>query len=61
MLLNQEQTIDIRRGLEANLATASTLDAASMAQIQAQLNSEWQDIRAKLAKLDAEVTRRQDE
>ena len=33
----------------------------SAAQIQAQLQSEWQDIRAKLAKLDAEQARRQAE
>jgi hemolysin D len=61
MLLNKEQTIDIRPGLEANLAASLTPYAASMAQIQAQLNSEWQDIRAKLAKLDAESLRRQAE
>ncbi len=32
--------------------------AQPTAQLQAQLNSEWQDIRAKLAKLDAEAARR---
>ena len=35
--------------------------AQSLIQLQAQLQSEWQDIRAKLAKLDAEQARRQAE
>ncbi|TXT37575.1 MAG: hemolysin secretion protein D [Comamonadaceae bacterium] len=36
-------------------------NAAQSQSIQAQLHSEWQDIRAKLAKLDAEANRRQAE
>ena len=43
----------VLRGLEAELVQ----DPAT----QAQLQSEWQDIRAKLAKLDAEAARRQSE
>jgi hemolysin D len=40
---------------------ASTSTAAAAASMQQQLQFEWQDIRARLAKLDAETTRRQAE
>jgi hemolysin D len=61
MLLNQEQTIDLRQGLMANSPPDLALDAAFQAQMQAQFQSEWQDVRAKLGKLDAEANRRQAE
>ncbi|MGV1045187.1 HlyD family type I secretion periplasmic adaptor subunit [Limnohabitans sp.] len=52
-LLKQDLPVPILQGQEADLIK----DAAT----QAQLQSEWQDIRAKLGKLDAETTRRQAE
>jgi hemolysin D len=48
----------IPRGLQADLASNNPTDAA---QLKAQLLSEWQDIRAKLAKLSAEASHRQAE
>ncbi len=48
----------IPRGLEADLMPNNPSDAA---QLKAQLLSEWQDIRAKLAKLSAEASHRQAE
>jgi hemolysin D len=55
MLSKQKLPALVPRAQMANL----TQDSA--AQHQAQLQSEWQDIQAKLTKLDAEATRRQAE
>ncbi|MDO9198671.1 HlyD family type I secretion periplasmic adaptor subunit [Rhodoferax sp.] len=52
-LSNSKLLTPILRGLEADLIN----DSAT----QAQLQSEWQDVSARLAKLDAEATRRQAE
>lgn len=53
-LLSKEKLLaQVLPGLEADMGTKS--------QIQAQLQAEWQDISAKLAKLDAESNRRQAE
>jgi hemolysin D len=53
-LLSKEKLLaQFLRGLEA--------DSSTKLQLQAQLLSEWQDINAKLSKLDAEATRRQAE
>jgi hemolysin D len=76
-LLKQELLAHISIGLEANSAGKNAqktpqntchpgLDPGFMppavcASIQAQLQSEWQDIRAKVSKLDAELARRQAE
>ena len=53
-LSKQELPAPVLRGLEADLAPNTPA-------IQSQLQSEWQDIRAKLAKLDAEHQHRQAE
>jgi hemolysin D len=72
LLSNQKQKKPIIRGLEADLPSdlyakttststgASTIpwSTAEQAAAQAQLLAEWQDINAKLAKLDAEANRR---
>nr|WP_295774585.1 HlyD family type I secretion periplasmic adaptor subunit [Rhodoferax sp.] len=72
LLSNQKQAKPILRGLEADLpkelyaktvssSTGTTTipwNTAEHAAAQAQLLSEWQDINAKLAKLDAEANRR---
>jgi hemolysin D len=72
-LSNREQTNAISRDLRSyisskdavgvlNIPNMGTIDRKTIqGQLQAQLNSEWQDIRAKLAKLDAEAARRQAE
>ena len=68
LLLKQELLAPVSIGLEANLAGVNSLktpqtsqNSPISAQTQAQLQSEWQDIRAKVAKLDAEQARRQAE
>jgi len=72
LLLKQELLAPVSIGLEANLTGKNDLKTAQnaqngqnhtqmLAQTQAQLQSEWQDIRAKLARLDAELARRQAE
>jgi hemolysin D len=77
LLLNTYQTIANLRGLEADLIQKSTnsaknasnipklgilsTSAATQSQLQSQLLSEWRDISARLAKLDAEAVRRQAE
>ena len=72
LLLNKQQTIDIARDLEPYLALNSLkigktgssipdLGILSTETVQAQLRSEWHDIRARLAKLDAEAARRRAE
>jgi hemolysin D len=53
-LSKQELLGHIPKGLEPDLA----LNSAQTLAMQAQLQSEWQDIRAKLAKFDAEANRR---
>jgi len=58
-LSKQELLTPVLSGLEADFAYKQGAQAAPS--IQAQLQSEWQDIRAKLAKLDAEAVRRQAE
>ncbi|MBC7700527.1 HlyD family type I secretion periplasmic adaptor subunit [Aquabacterium sp.] len=72
LLSNQKQDNPILRGLEADLpnelyaktvapSTGTTTipwTTAEQAAAQAQLLAEWQDINAKLAKLDAEASRR---
>lgn len=67
LLSNQKHTMPILRGLEADLphdiraktaAAAIPWSTAEQAAAQAQLLAEWQDISAKLAKLDAEANRR---
>ena len=57
LLLKQELPARYLPGLEANLTFKNDQNGA----LQAQLQSEWQDIRAKLAKLGAEQARRQAE
>ena len=69
ILLNKEQTNailrDLRPDISSNITVASTIipnmGMIDRQTIQTQLQSEWQDIRAKLAKFDAEVARRQAE
>ena len=72
LLSKQELLAPVSIGLEANLTGKNDLKTAQnpqngqnhtqmLAQTQAQLQSEWQDIRAKLARLDAEQARRQAE
>ena len=66
LLSKQELLAPVSIRLEANLAGITDQKLAQntqrqQAQTQAQLHSEWQDIRAKVAKLDAEQTRRQAE
>ena len=57
-LLSKEKLLtQILRGLEANLSTNNQLKT----QLQTQLQAEWQDISARLAKLDAESARRRAE
>ena len=56
-LLNQDLLAPVLIGLDADLAHKNTQNSANN-QIMAQLQSEWQDIRAKLSKLDAEQSRR---
>ena len=67
LLSNQKRTTPILQGLEADLphdiraktaAAAIPWSTAEQAAAQAQLLAEWQDISAKLAKLDAEANRR---
>jgi hemolysin D len=58
-LSNSELPAQVSAAPEHNLAYQP--NAAQSLSIQAQLYSEWQDIRAKLAKLDAEANRRQAE
>ncbi len=53
LLSKEKQLAQVIRGLEVDLASKN--------QLQAQLTSEWQDISAKLAKLNAESQRRQAE
>ena len=57
LLLKQELPARYLPGLEANLTFKNDQNNA----LQAQLQSEWQDIRAKLSKLGAEQARRQAE
>ena len=64
LLLKQELLAQESIGLQANLTGKNSPKSAQNAQnnqIQSQLQSEWQDIRAKVAKLDAEQARRQAE
>ena len=64
LLLKQELLAPVSIGLDANFTGKNDLKApqnAQNSQTAAQLQSEWQDIRAKLAKLDAEQARRQAE
>ena len=66
LLSKQELLAPVSIQLEANLAGKTDQKLAQntqrqQAQTQAQLHSEWQDIRAKVAKLDAEQARRQAE
>jgi hemolysin D len=56
-LSKQELSTHVFKALEANLAYKNAIQT----ELQAQLQAEWQDIRAKLTKLDAEATRRQAE
>ena len=67
MLSNQKRATPVLRGLEADLpsdlysktaAKGIIWSSAEQAAAQVQLLSEWQDINAKLAKLDAEANRR---
>ncbi|MDD2927150.1 HlyD family type I secretion periplasmic adaptor subunit [Rhodoferax sp.] len=58
-LSNSQLSAPVLSGLEADFAYKP--QAAQRLSIQAQLQSEWQDIRAKLAKLDAEANRHQAE
>ncbi len=67
-LLKQELLAPESIGLQANLAgkngqktPQNAQNSQTNVQISAQLQSEWQDIRAKVAKLDAEQARRQAE
>ena len=67
-LSKQELLAPVSIGLVANLTSINdpktpqnTQNSPISAQTAAQLQSEWQDIRAKLAKLDAEQARRQAE
>nr|WP_319566452.1 HlyD family type I secretion periplasmic adaptor subunit [uncultured Rhodoferax sp.] len=61
-LSNLELSAQVTLGLEPDLVYQSNQPNQPQApSIQAQLQSEWQDIRAKLAKLDAEANRRQAE
>lgn len=61
-LSNSELSAQVTLGLEPDLVYQSNQPNQPQApSIQAQLQSEWQDIRAKLAKLDAEANRRQAE
>ena len=53
LLSKENQLAQLIRGLEGDLSTKG--------QLQAQLQAEWQDISAKLSKLDAESNRRQAE
>ncbi|MBK8071102.1 MAG: HlyD family type I secretion periplasmic adaptor subunit [Ramlibacter sp.] len=57
LLSNQERVSKAASGLEANFSYETALDAATRAQLQA----EWADITARLAKLAAEAARRQAE
>ncbi|WP_295956738.1 HlyD family type I secretion periplasmic adaptor subunit [Rhodoferax sp.] len=57
MLLNQKQIAQTAPTLEADLVLNLEVSAAERAATLAQLESEWQDIRAKLAKFDAETQR----
>jgi hemolysin D len=63
MLRNQERVGQSTPGLAANLTVKSPVEwsATERAAAQAQLQAEWADITAKLAKLGAEITRRQAE
>lgn len=61
VLLKQELLAPYLPELQANLAGKIDPKSQFQTQTQAQLQSEWQDIRAKLAKLDAEQARRQAE
>ena len=67
ILSKQELLAPVSIGLEANFPSKNdqklvlNTHNAQNNQIQAQLQSEWQDIRAKVAKLDAEQARRQAE
>ncbi len=63
-LLKQELFAPESIGLQTNLAGKNDPKApqnTQNSQIQSQLQSEWQDIRAKVGKLDAELARRQAE
>ncbi|BDT69071.1 hemolysin secretion protein D, chromosomal [Comamonadaceae bacterium OS-1] len=61
MLSNKELLAPVASALEADWAQSLDTSAAERAATQAQLQSEWQDIRAKLAKFDAESRRHQAE
>lgn len=61
MLSNSKLLPPIPSAVEADLVSNSETGAAERAMLQAQLQSEWQDIRARLAKFDAELHRRQAE
>mgnify|MGYP001788162562 CR=1 FL=1 len=61
LLLIQEQLAPVFIGLEANLTGKNAPKSLQNSRTAAQLQSEWQDIRAKVAKLDAEQARRQAE
>ena len=56
-LSNPQLSAPVLRRLQTDLTYQP--DEALASSLQAQLQSEWQDIRAKLAKLDAEASRRQ--
>jgi hemolysin D len=61
MLSNQKLPAQVEYAPVADLASNADTSTAERAAIQAQLQSEWQDIRARLAKFDAETQRHQAE